>query len=119
MLPPKDEERRKLAREATPGPWHLQNDGWTIRASRDESSEIRGYRVATTVDFGSGNVGAEVANAAFIAAHNPAWALKMCERLDAARHFAKLIQQGDAPIHQLQRLATSFLAADDKASEES
>lgn len=63
------EEARRIADAATPEPWHVQSDGWTVRttpAHCDGYDGPRGIKVATTGHSGD-SVEREVANAEFIA----------------------------------------------------
>jgi len=43
-------ERKKARETATQGEWQQQSDGMTIRATRDQTEEMWGYRVAITAN---------------------------------------------------------------------
>lgn len=80
------EALKQAAQAATPGPWHQATDHQGTPDSRVINSE---YEMLAELDGYCDDYRTEIANAAFIAAANPAVALELVARLERAERDAK------------------------------
>lgn len=68
MTAPDLNELEALLAKATPGPWEVQNDGWSIRVEQSDTEKERGWRVATTYASGPHRAQQQIADAELIVA---------------------------------------------------
>ena len=99
-------ELRRLAQEATPGPWESHVGHLVLAPFEGGAASIAEMMLPYRIGYNDGEIVSDrKSNAAFIAAANPAVVSELLDRLDAAEKHAAELEERCAVLTDELRLA--------------